>query len=222
MENKIRIVLAFDHLLFLEGLKYLLELNEDYQVIGMAQNGREIVKLCKTHRPDVLLLDVHLPGLNGIDITMRLRKSIPKMQIIGFSREPNRSLILRIFQAGAKGYLGKNSTPEELDLAIQSVLADKLYLSPSLSTAIIDEIIHKFQKGTEVISDPLTSREREVLQLISEGNNTKEISALLEISQKTVESHRKNIMDKLDLYNVADLVKYAIKNGIITLNFFIG
>jgi len=216
--TRIRIVLGYDHLLFMEGLKTLLEAEEDIEVIGMAHDGREVIRLCEQYHPDIVILDVRLTGLNGIHTTLHLKKMDPAVSVIGCSISVTQQLILKMLRAGANGFLSKNADRAELLKAIKAVLKGEVYLSPSLSSSIIHQMLYKLPEVEEKKLDPLTLREKEVLQLMAEGNNMKQIAALLKISRKTVETHRKNIMDKLNIHDMANLVKYAIRNGLTSLN----
>jgi len=216
--TRIQVVLGYDHLLFMEGLKNLLEAEEDVEVVGMAQDGREVIRLCEQYHPEIVILDVALAGLNGIQATLHLKKMDPAISVIGCSISATQQLILKMLRAGANGFLNKNADRTELIKAIKTALKGEVYLSPSLSGSIIHQMLSKLPMTEEKKLDPLTLREKEVLQLMAEGKNMKQISALLKISPKTVETHRKNIMDKLNIHDMANLVKYAIRNGLTSLN----
>ncbi len=214
----IQIVIADDHKLMREGLSSLLTRHAEIVVVGQASNGREAVQLADKFRPDLVVMDVSMPDLNGIDATRQIVSRSPKTRVIALSMHSDRQFIVEMFRAGAKGYLLKDSAFEELSTAILKVARNETYLAPKLGGFRVEECIRR-EEPTEVLLKPrLSDREREVLQLMAEGNGTKEIAALLHLSAKTVETHRQHLMDKLEIYSVAELTKFAIREGLTTLH----
>ncbi len=207
----INVILADDHTLVREGIVSLLRNEEDIRILGQADNGRDILQIAKTTQPDVVVLDVAMPDLNGIDATRQVLKICPAVRVVGLSMHSDGSYIRKMVDAGALGYVLKNSAFRELANAIRTVHKGRRYFSSGLDYQPPSHA----RKSTP---RELTLREREVLQLIAEGRRTSEVAEQLHISVKTVETHRKRIMDKLQLDNVAGLVKYALREGIITLN----
>jgi DNA-binding NarL/FixJ family response regulator len=218
--NKIKVIIAEDHTIVRKGLCALLQGEPDIEVIGEAENGREAIKIVETLLPDVVLMDIAMPGLNGLDTTRQLKKRFPKLKILILTMHDNEEYIFETLRAGASGYLIKRSAPNELISAIHSVYRDESFLSPAISKKVIEGFVQS--GGQAVIEDEdymkLTVREREVLQLIAEGNTNREIARLLHISIKTVESHKAHIMEKLDIRNIAELTQYAIRKGLISLD----
>ncbi len=216
--EKITVLLAEDHTIVREGLRSLLEKEIGIEVVGEAEDGREAIKKAEALQPDIAVMDITMPGLNGLEATRQLKKSFPEMKIIILTMHANEEYVLHSLQAGASGYLVKKAAPAELISAIQAVYRGGSFLSPSISKTVIDEYIRKAERISEIdgIHEKLTNREREVLQLISEGRKPREIAGLLYISIKTVETHRAHIMDKLDIHSTADLTQYAIRKGIIS------
>ncbi len=210
---EIRILLADDHKIVREGLKNLIESVSTMKVIGEADDGRKAVKFVKELKPEVVIMDVSMPGLNGIDATRQILNEFPEMKIIALSMHANKQLISGILKAGAYGYLLKDCASAELINAIRTVMANQKFLSKGVA-GFFSENINSFTKEEAKLSD----REREVLQLIAEGHSSKEIGEILFLSSKTVDAHRKNIMDKLDLHTIPELTKYAVKNGLTSLD----
>jgi two-component system response regulator NreC len=206
----IRVVLADDHELVRQGLKALLE-REGFQVVGEASNGQEAVQLVPNVSPDVVILDISMPILNGLDAARELRKSSQTMRTILLTRHDEDQYVTEALRAGVRGYVLKNQAANDLVHAIQQVCRGEIYLSPSISRTVVEAFLSK----TALPTDPLTSRERQVLQLVGEGKSTKEIAALLGISIKTAESHRTRLMRKLDIHELASLVRYAIRRGLV-------
>ncbi len=213
---KVRVLLADDHQIFCEGLVSLLYKESDIEVIGKAENGRIAIELAGNLKPDVLVMDISMPELNGIEATSQILEKNPKTKIIALSIHSDRQFIYRMFKAGAAGYLLKDCAFEELAQAIRIVMKNQTYLSPKIAKFVVDNYICS---SNQEISDfsSLTNREREILQLLAEGKTTKQISASLHISTKTVETHRLHIMDKLQIYSIAELTKYAIREKISAL-----
>ena len=205
-----RIVLADDHVLVREGLRSLLE-REHFQVMAEASDGQEAVKLIETHHPDIAILDISMPTLNGIDAARGLTRSAPKTKVILLTQHEEEQYIHEALEAGVKGYVLKNQVANDLIQAIRQVGRGEFYLSPGISRAVMEA----FRNKSERPADPLTARERQVLQLIAEGKSTKDTASVLGISVKTAESHRMRLMQKLDIHETASLVRYAVRRGLI-------
>lgn len=214
----VRIVIADDHKLMREGLSSLLGQHENMEVIGQATNGREAVQLAEREKADVVVMDVSMPDLNGIDATRQIVSRSPKTRVIALSMHSDRQFVAEMFRAGARGYLLKDSAFEELASAIVQVTQEGAYVAPKISGFNLEDYARKDGKGELLITPKLSEREREVLQLMAEGKGTKEIAADLHLSAKTVETHRQHLMEKLDMYTVAELTKFAIRQGITTLD----
>jgi DNA-binding NarL/FixJ family response regulator len=211
--KRIRILLADDHVLFRAGLRSLLEKVRALSVIAEAGNGREALDLIRQGRPDIVLMDIAMPGLNGLEALTRC-KEFPKTRVIVLSMHATEEYIVQALRGGAAGYLIKDAAVKELKVAIQSVMKGETYLSPSISRRVIDTYLKRSGDKSDPLN-PLTSRQREVLQLIAEGNNTKEIAFLLKLSVKTVETHRGHLMERLGIHDIAGLVRYAMRVGLI-------
>ncbi|MBV8809450.1 MAG: response regulator transcription factor [Acidobacteriaceae bacterium] len=213
----IRIVLADDHTILRNGLRLLLERHSDFTVVGEASNGREAVDLVLQHPPDVVIIDIAMPILNGIEASRRINASQPKTAVIILSVHSDESYILRALRAGARGYLLKDSAEADLIQAVRAVAAGKAYFSPAVSKVLADDYVRQVvQQGVEDPYDLLTPRERELLQLIGELKSTKEIADLLNLSPHTVDTHRGNLMQKLNLHSIPELILYAVRKGIIS------
>jgi DNA-binding NarL/FixJ family response regulator len=212
----IKIILADDHRLMREGLRLLLETQPGIEIVAEAENGRETLQLVRKYKPDVVLMDIAMPDLNGIDATRQIVSEFPKIKIIALSMHTNKKFIVEMLTAGASGYLIKDSALEELSKAINTVINNRIYLSPIITSVVVED--YRVSKSPADIVSPvsLTPREREVLQLIAEGKTTKEIAACLNLSVKTIETHRMQMMNKLNMHSVAELTKYAIREGITT------
>lgn len=216
--KKIRLLVADDHKIFRQGIKKLLEEQNDLQVVGEAADGREAVKKAEELKPDIILMDVAMADLNGLQATRLIKKVLPDAKILMLTMHKNEEYVLQSFQAGASGYVLKEGAVEELVTAIHSVYGDKSFLSPTISKTVVDAYLRKMETGKmETPFDLLTDREREVLQMIAEGYTNREVAKSLYISVKTVEAHRAHIMQKLDIHEVARLVKYAIQKGLVDL-----
>jgi DNA-binding NarL/FixJ family response regulator len=214
---KLNVLIADDHRIFRQGLKSLLEKEPDLRVAAEAQNGREVVELADQASPDLVIMDVAMPGLNGIEATRKLLALKPGIRVIGLSMHTDRRFVSEMLKAGAVGFVSKDSAFEELVQAIRTVLAGKVYLSPAAAGVVVDDYLRRSSVGEANAFSSLTAREREVLQLMAEGRNTKQIAMDLHVSIKTVETHRRQIMEKLELFSVAELTKYAIREGLTTL-----
>jgi DNA-binding NarL/FixJ family response regulator len=215
-----RILLADDHQIVRQGLKSLIQQNEGFEVIAEASDGRAAVQLAADLEPDVIVMDVGMPGLNGIEATRQIAAKEPDAKVVALSMHSDRRFMGEMLKAGAKGYLLKDAAFEELATAIRSVIADKIYLSPRIADVVVDDYVRHAGEyaGHPSAFAKLTPREREVLQLMAEGRATKEIAMDLKVSIKTVETHRRQIMEKLNIYSVAELTKYAIREGLTSLD----
>ena len=214
----ISIILVDDHAIMRDGLRHLLDEESDIEVVGEADNGREAVKLAIEKKPDIVIMDVAMQDMNGIEATRQIKSENPDIKVIALSMHSERQIVVGIFRAGASGYLLKESSSLELVEAIRTIHLGRKYLSQKISDIVLQEISDIKKDTDEIGVEVLTNRECEILQLISEGNSTKKIADVLFISPKTVESHRANIMDKLDIHNIPELTKYAIRAGITSLD----
>ena len=215
--KKIRILLADDHQLMRSGLRLLIEQQPDLTVVGEAADGREAVALARSLRLDVAVMDISMPNLNGIEAAHQITQTHGEIAVIVLSMHPDESYVLRALKAGAKGYLLKDSAESDLIAAVRAVARGKSFFSPAVSKVLLDDYIRKLKRsGAEDAYDLLTPREREVLQLVVEGKSNKEVANLLNLSVYTVETHRSNIMQKLNLKGVPELTLYAVRKGIIS------
>lgn len=212
----VSVLIADDHKLLRAGLKALLE-RQDITVVGEAGDGRSAVLMARELRPAVVIMDVSMPHMNGIDATTRVLEAVPDTRVLALSMHADRRFVMQILDAGASGYLLKDSAVEELGLAVRTLAGGQVYLSPGIARAVVETFLNRSPGAQPTKSTTLSTREREVLQLIAEGRPTAEIAAALNVSVKTVESHRKNIMDKLALRSVAELTKFAIREGLTGL-----
>jgi DNA-binding NarL/FixJ family response regulator len=209
--KRIRILLADDHAVVRQGFKMILAEQPDMEIIGEAGNGREAVELAERLRPDVVVMDVAMPELNGIEATRRLRESMPHTRVVALSMHKDSVYVREILRAGARGYLLKDSMAADLVSAVRTVAAGEGYLSPGVSNAVLDD----YRRHVTDPIDLLTSREREVLQMLAEGKTNKEIASVLNLSVYTVDAHRGRIMEKLNLHSINELVRFAVRNGLI-------
>ena len=210
----IRVLLADDHTLVRAGIRSLLEGLENVEVVGEAGDGQEAVRLAESLRPDVVLLDVGMPGLNGLDVAARLVIHDPSIRVLILSMHTSEEYVLRALRAGCAGYLLKGSAVAELEIAVRAVARGETYLSPAVSKHVMDDYVRRTGGATDPI-DALTPRQREVLQLVAEGNTSKDIADRLGLSFKTVEAHRAQIMERLGLHDVAGLVRFAMRMGLV-------
>ncbi len=206
----IRVVLADDHVLVRQGLKSLLE-REKFQVVAEASDGQEAVRLSESLCPEIAVLDISMPTLNGIDAARQLGRACPKTKVILLTQHEEDQYIREALEAGVKGYVLKSQVASDLVHAIHQVSRGQVYLSPGVSRAVVEA----YRTKSEMPSDPLSVRERQVLQLIAEGKSTKDVATLLGISVKTAESHRTRLMQKLDIHETASLVRYAVRRGLV-------
>jgi DNA-binding NarL/FixJ family response regulator len=212
-----RILLADDHKIVRDGLKALLDKEADMAVVAEADTGRRALQLSRKVKPDIVVMDVSMPDLNGIDATRQIVEELPSVKVVALSMHAQKQFVEGMLKAGVSGYLLKDSAFDELIMALRTVIAGRHYLSPDITGVVVDGYLKSNHDGGGVAPAVLTAREREVLQLIAEGHSVKHIAANLHISVKTVETHRSHIMNKLDLHNIADLTKYAIREGLTTL-----
>jgi DNA-binding NarL/FixJ family response regulator len=216
----IRVLLIDDHELVRSGIKALLEKSEDIRVVGEAGEGHEALACIRETNPDVVLLDISLPGLNGLEVAAKARKDSPRLRIVFLSMHANEEYVLQALKIGASGYVLKQSSTRELELAVRSAKKGETFLSPAISNTVVSDYMARLKGGN--VKKPganpyevLTSRQREILQLIAEGFSSKEIAQKLSLSINTIEVHRANLMDRLNIHDIAGLVRYAIQTGII-------
>jgi len=213
--NVMRVLLADDHVLVRAGLRTLLEKIPNVEVVAEASTGREALESVRSKLPNLVLMDVAMADLGGLEALPRITKDFPNVRVIILSGYANEEYVIRALREGAAGYMLKDSATTELELAINSVIQGKAYLSPSISRTVIDDYLQRVSGAVSPL-EQLTSRQREILQLIAEGKNAKAIAADLGVSIKTVESHRLQLMDRLNIHDVAGLVRYAIRNGLVS------
>lgn len=210
---KTTLLLVDDHTLTRSGLRLLLELNTDFDVVGEAQNGRDAIAMAADLRPDIVLMDITMPELNGLEATRHIIKENSNAKIIVVSAHLEENRVRDALRAGAVGYLVKSAAPGELEIAINAALKGNTYLSPEISNILVRSLDGDPTSGG---SDPLTGRQREILQMLAEGKSTKEIAFALSLSIKTAEAHRCQIMNRLDIHDLAGLVRYALRSGLIS------
>jgi DNA-binding NarL/FixJ family response regulator len=212
----LKIILADDHKVLRQGLKSLLDTHKEFQVIAEADDGLSAIKLVKKHKPDIVILDIGMPNMNGIQATQHIVNET-NTKVLALSMHSDQRFVSKMLQSGASGYMLKDCAFEELISAVQTIATGKIYLSNDITGSIINEYINRIQSIESSNQPVLTSREREILQLISEGNSTSDIANIINVSTKTVETHRKNIMDKLDIHSIAKLTKYAVREGLTSI-----
>jgi DNA-binding NarL/FixJ family response regulator len=213
--SQIKVLLADDHTLVRAGLRKLLESIPDMVVVGEAGDGLELLSMAAQHQPHLVMMDIAMPGLNGLEATARLVKTSPDIRILILSMHQNEEYVRQALRHGAVAYLLKDAAPMELELAIKAVLRGETYLSPAVSKGVLSDYVQRL-RGDEQAQDPLTPRQREVLQLIAEGQSTKDIARSLDLSVKTVETHRSQLMKQLDIHEVTGLVRYAMRVGLVS------
>jgi len=211
MSSKIRILLADDHALVRQGFRRILEAEPDMEIVGEADNGRETVALAEKLRPDVIVMDVGMPELNGIEATRRLSESLPRTSVLALSMHKDSVYVREILRAGARGYLLKDAFDRDLLLAVRAVARGEAYLSPAVSEVVLSD----YRRQVRDPLDLLTSREREVLQMLAEGKTNKEIATALQLSVYTVDAHRGRIMEKLNVHSIGELVRFAVRHGLV-------
>ncbi len=210
----IRIILADDHAVLRHGLSKAFQNEPDFEVIAQAKDGRTTVELVKELKPDVVIMDISMPDLNGIEATRQIVTEIPNTKVVALSMHSSKNFIIEMFKAGASGYLLKDCEFDELVNAIKVVTSNRTYISPSISDVVVESYVRNFPEKKDTAFSVLTKREREILQLLTEGQTTKQIAKNLHISTKTVEVHRLNVMNKLKIDSIAQLTKYAIQEGL--------
>jgi DNA-binding NarL/FixJ family response regulator len=215
----IKVIIADDHKVFREGLRSLLEKERNIDIVAEASDGREAVRMSHELSPDLIIMDIGMPDLNGIEATRQIISYDPDVKVLALSMHLNIQYVISVLRAGASGYLLKDCAFEELVQAIQSVLRKKKYLSPEITDMMVSEFLNEFPKEDSPVFSVLTERQREVLQLIAEGKTTKEIASLLNVSLKTIETHRQHIMNKLNIRSIAQLTKFAVREGLTSLDY---
>jgi two-component system response regulator NreC len=217
--SQIKLILADDHAVVRSGLRMLLEVQSDIEIIAEVENGADAVKQTRLLQPDIVLMDIQMPGLNGIEATKQIKELAPKTAVLALTMHEDDQYFFEMLHAGASGYVPKRAAPDELLTAIRAVGRGEVYLYPSLASRLVQDYLRRAESGDQThVYDDLTPREREVLTLIAEGLSNAEIAEKLVISVKTVDRHRENIMRKLNLHSRIDLVKYALKIGLIDLD----
>jgi len=214
-----KVLFVDDHEIFHDCVKALFDQQQDMEILAVAADGRAAVRMAKELSPDVVVMDISMPLLNGIDATRHIVSENPDAKVIALSMHSERKVILEILQAGAKGYVLKGSAFSELIMAIHSVAAGKIYLSPSIASVVLDDYLALTERRRSSGGNSLSSREREVLQLLAEGKSARQVAEILNLSVKTVETHRSQIMNKLDIHSLPELTKYAIREGLTSLSF---
>ena len=210
----IRIILADDHAVLRHGLSKSFQSEKDMEIVAQAKDGHTAVELVRELSPDIIIMDIGMPDLNGIEATRQITKEFPRVKVIALSMHSGKNFIIEMFKAGASGYLLKDCEFDELVNAIRVVAANKTYISPSITDVVVENYVRNFPQKKDSAFSVLTRREREVLQLLTEGKTTKQIAKRLHISAKTVEVHRLNMMSKLKIDSIAQLTKYAIQEGL--------
>jgi DNA-binding NarL/FixJ family response regulator len=214
----LKILIADDHRIIREGLRALIDKENDLEVVAEAGNGKEAIQLAHAHRPDLVVMDISMPEMNGIEATRRIVAELQDIRILALSMETDRRFVVEVLKSGATGYVLKDAAFSELANAIRTVAANETYLSGRISELLIREFIQKIPEAASITYETLSSREREILQLIADGKNLKELAFTFDVSLKTIENQRHSIMKKLNLYSIAELTKYAIREGLTALN----
>ncbi len=217
-DRPIRIMLVDDHNIVRRGLAALLQMEGGFEVVAEAEDGEMALRRADEARPDIVMLDLSMPRLNGLEATRRLKRKLPQTQVLVLSMHEDEEFVAQALQAGASGYVLKRSMEDELFLALRAVASGNVFVSPAVARPIVDEYLRRTTQAPEQVGAALTSREREVLQLIAEGRSTAEIAAALSISPHTAVRHRANLMQKLDAHNQAELIRLAIERGLIVLD----
>ncbi|MEN6627575.1 MAG: response regulator transcription factor [Candidatus Sumerlaeia bacterium] len=216
---KINVLLADDHQILREGIRNLLEKDPNLIIKGEANNGRMAVEAALELKPDVVIMDISMPEMNGIEATARIHSLNDKIKILALSMHVERQFVSEMINSGASGYVPKDCAPEELICAIHTVMSGQFYMGPGIASVLVEDYRERLARPGGGRADKLTARERESLQLIAEGKSTKEIASALNVSEKTIETYRLQIMKKLNMHSVAQLTKYAIREGMTTLEF---
>jgi DNA-binding NarL/FixJ family response regulator len=211
----IRVVIADDHAILREGIKVLLQGQSDIVVVGEAEDGRQAVQRCQELRPDVVLMDIAMPGLGGYEATLEIRRLMPNIRVLVLTQYDNKEYVLRFLRAGAAGYLVKKAVGTELVSAIRAVARGETYLHAAIAGAVVEDYLGGDHTSEENVYDRLSEREKQVLKLIAEGSTNKEIASVLDIAVKTVMAHRTNLMAKIGAHSRTDIFKFALRNGLI-------
>ena len=214
---KTRILLVDDHKILREGIRSLVKEYDDMEVVGEASDGKEAIRMTQELSPHIVILDISMPDMNGIDAARRIHKEAPNTKIIALSMHYDKQFISEMFKAGASGYLIKDTAFDELEHAVRVVMDGKTYINPQVASLVVESLVSQMTPSGPSSFSMLTEREREVLQLIAEGKSTRQIASELSVSAKTVESHRRQVMGKLNIRNVAELTKYAIREGLTSI-----
>jgi two-component system, NarL family, response regulator NreC len=215
--TRLRLALADDHTIMRSGLRLLLERESEFSIVGEAGDGREVIEIVEAQSPNIVIMDVAMPNLNGIEAARRITSSHPRTAIIILSMHSDESYVLRALNAGARGYLLKDSAESDLISAVRAVSEGKAFFSPAISKLLVEDYVRQLrQRGVEDSYELLTPRERELLQLVAEGKTTKEAATVLNLSPHTVDTHRANLMRKLNLNSLPELILYAVRKGVIT------
>ncbi|TSK06907.1 MAG: response regulator transcription factor [Geobacter sp.] len=214
---KMKILIADDHAIVRQGLRALIDKEEDMRVSAEAGTGAEAIGLTRKERPDVIVMDISMPDVNGIDATRSIMAEFPEVKVLALSMESDRRFVVEVLKAGANGYVLKDAAFAELASAIRAVAAGETYLPPRVTTLLIKEYLQRIPDEVPATYENLSAREREILQLIANGSNAKEIAFAFGVSVKTVENQRHSIMKKLDLFSIAELTKYAVRQGLTSL-----
>jgi two-component system response regulator NreC len=215
--SALRILVADDHTIIRSGLRMLLERQPGFEVVGEAADGRQAVELARGLRPDVAMLDIAMPNLNGIEAARQICAELPKIRIVILSVHSDEAYVLKALKAGARGYLLKDSAESDIISAVRLVGAGKAFFSPEISRMLVEDYVRQLQhRGMDDSYELLTTREREILQLLAEGRSNKDIAAMLNVSVYTVETHRSHILQKLNLHSLPELILYAIRKGVIS------
>ncbi|HBA86446.1 MAG TPA: DNA-binding response regulator [Geobacter sp.] len=212
-----KILIADDHAIVRQGLRALIDKEDDMVVIAEAATGAEAVRLAREHRPEVIVMDITMPDVNGIDATRTITAELPDVRVLALSMESDRRFVVEVLKAGANGYVLKDAAFAELATAIRAVAAGETYLPSRVANLLIKEYLQRIPEEVSATYENLSAREREILQLIADGSNAKEIAFAFSVSVKTVENQRHSIMKKLDLYSIAELTKYAVRQGLTSL-----
>jgi len=215
---KVRILLADDHQIMREGLKALLGKHTSIEVIAEAENGIEALSIARQERPDVIVMDIAMPDINGIEVTRQIKSELSDIKIIALSMHSDRRFVSEVLKAGASGYVLKHAAFEDLEKAIKAVMMNRTFLSADVLESVVSEYVSQLSNSEYEAYRQLSDRERQVLQLLAEGNSTKEIAFKLHVSVKTIESHRQNIMNKLGIRTLAGLTKFAVREGLTSLD----
>jgi len=216
-DKRVRILLADDHRILRTGLRELLEKQGRFEVIAEAENGRDAVKMSRKLQPDIVIMDITMPDLNGIEATQRITAECPRIKVIVLSVHSEQRYVAEVIKAGASGYILKECDFDEIAQAIPTVISGQIYLCSTIATVVRDDYLQHLIRAEQASPSALTTREREILQLIAEGKSTKQIAFSFNLSVKTIEAHRQRIMDKLNIHNVAELTKFAIREGLTAI-----